>query len=132
MTTTRPMAGIQTAIFERLAADDELGAAVFDHVPEGAPYPYVVIGEAIETPNNWHGGHGRDTTVNLHVWSRQRGFSEANRIADRITQLLDHQPMTVPGHAVISVRHEFSQTLRDTDPEIRHVPIRFRITTEQE
>jgi hypothetical protein len=133
--TTSPALEVQRAFYSRLAADTALGdlvAGVHDEVPEPAEYPYVVVGEAIETPRNWHGGFGREVVETLHIWSRYRGFAEALNIATRITQLLDHQPLSLPGHRVISVRHEFLQTLRDPDPAIRHVPQRFRIVTEQE
>lgn len=129
-----PLAAIQRAIFQRLNADEELGADVYDQVPEGASMPYVVLGEATETPSNWHGGFGRNSTHTLHVWSSQATFDEANAIADRVVQLLDHQPMSlyVPEWVVIAVRFEFAQTLRDPHPpHARHVPVRFRINTEQ-
>ena len=133
----RPVADIQTALYQRLTAPDaDLGAAVYDYVPEGdaASWPYITIGEAIETPANAHDFLGRDTTVYLHVWSRYRGFSEANGVAHALTALLDHRPDALdlgPGQYVTAIRFEFSQTLRDTDPTIRHVAIRFRIRTAQ-
>lgn len=133
----RPMADIQTALYQRLTAPGaDLGAAVYDYVPEGdaAAWPYVTIGEAIETPANAHDYLGRDTTIYLHVWSRYRGFAEANGVANRLTALLDHRPDALdlgPGQYVTSIRFEFSQTLRDENPEVRHVAIRFRIRTAQ-
>lgn len=133
----RPVADIQTALYQRLTAEGVgLGAAVYDYVPEGdaASWPYVTIGEAIETPANAHSFIGRDTTVYLHVWSKYRGFAEANGVARQMTALLDHRPAELDvgdGQYVTSIRFEFSQTLRDTDPQIRHVAIRFRIRTAQ-
>lgn len=133
----RPMVDIQTALYQRLTAEGaDLGAAVYDYVPEGdqASWPYVTIGEGIETPANSHSFIGRDTTVYLHVWSKYRGFAEANMVADQMNALLDHQPGELdmgPGQYVTSIRFEFSQMLRDTDPTVRHVAIRFRIRTAQ-
>ncbi|GAA1469948.1 DUF3168 domain-containing protein [Nocardiopsis exhalans] len=134
----RPVADIQTALYQRLTAPDaDLGAAVYDYVPEpdDASWPYVTIGEAIETPANAHDFLGRDTTLYLNVWSRYRGFAEANAVANQLTALLDHRPAELnvgPGQYVTSVRFEFSQTLRDgEDPRIRRVAIRFRIRTAQ-
>lgn len=132
----RPARGIQTAIYQRLSADAELaglGAQVRDYVDEDLRHPYVSIGEiTTEAPDNAHDMIGRATTIYTHVWSKERAWDEANDIADRVTQLLDHQPMTVPGHRVVSVRFEFGQNLRDENPQIRHVAMRFRITTETE
>lgn len=133
----RPMADIQTALYQCLTAEGaDLGAAVYDHVPEpdAASWPYVTIGEAIETPANAHSFLGRDTTITVHVWSRQRGFAEGNQVANRVTALLDHRPAELDvgdGQYVTSLRFEFGQTLRDEDPEVRHVVTRFRIRTAQ-
>ncbi|MDA2805703.1 DUF3168 domain-containing protein [Nocardiopsis suaedae] len=132
----RPARGIQTALFQRLSGDSALaglGAQVRDHVDEQLPHPYVSIGEiSTEAPNNAHDMLGRDTTIYVHAWSTQRSWDEANDIADRIVQLVDHQPMTVPGHRVVAVRFEFGQNVPDEDDRIRHVAMRFRITTETE
>ncbi|QVQ55060.1 DUF3168 domain-containing protein [Spiractinospora alimapuensis] len=131
------MADIQAALYQRLTAEDAaLGAAVYDYVPEkdAASWPYVTLGEAIETPANSHSFIGRDTTITVHVWSRYRGFAEANAVANRVTALLDHRPAELDvgdGQYVTSLRFEFGQTLRDEDPEVRHVVARFRIRTAQ-
>lgn len=133
----RPMADIQTALYQHLTAEEsDLGAAVYDYVPEGgaASWPYITVGEATETPANAHTFIGRDTTVNLHVWSRYRGFAEANAVAHQVVALLDHRPQELDvgeGQYVTSIRFEFGQTLRDEDPEVRHVVARFRIRTAQ-
>lgn len=128
---------VQAAVYARLTGDPELMAritGVFDYVPEDARYDYVVIGEATETPANRHRGFGRETVPTLHVWSKYRGHSRGLLIAARITQLLDHQPLTIAGLHHVSTRFEFSQTLTDPEPpgDIRHIPMRFRIVTEQE
>ncbi|MEX1037861.1 MAG: DUF3168 domain-containing protein [Acidimicrobiia bacterium] len=136
-----PAFPIQTAIYVLLDADlDESGAGtlddlgvvgVFDEVPEGTNKPYVVVGEAYETPDNSHDRKGRRTVVTVHVWSDQQGFKESVEIADRIVDLLDHTPLTIAGWTHIATRFDFMQTLRDPDPDIRHVPIRFVVTAEE-
>ncbi|MCI4045133.1 DUF3168 domain-containing protein [Streptomyces sp. TRM75563] len=135
-TAPSPMLGVQGAIWSLLSTDPELAdmpAAVYDYVPEDVPYPFVVIGEAIETPDNRHGGFGRETVPTLHVWDQYRGYARVLRIGDRITELLDHQPLTIPGQDWIATRFEFSQTLTDPEPpgNIRHLVLRYRIVTEQ-
>lgn len=128
-----PTGAIQDALYQRLSEDPDLGADVYDDVPEGAEGPYVDIGEAIETPAGSHDRYGRETTVTLHVWDRALRFGGVTDIGDRITELLDHQPLPLAGPwRTISVRHEFAQTLRDPNPRWRHLIMRFRITTEQE
>jgi hypothetical protein len=126
---------LQQAIFARLTGDAALMAVitgVFDGAPEGTAYPYVVLGEVIETPDNAHGAFGADSVVTLHVWSKATGYKEGLEMAAHLRRVLDHQPLTVAGHRVVSVRHEQTLTLRDPDSDLRHIPVRFRVTTEQE
>jgi len=130
MTAQTPVGLIQTAIYERLGSESTL-LDVYDHVPEGTPKPYVVVGEAYETPRNSHSEHGRRTVHTIHVWSDHRGYSEATGICDVIVALLDHQPMTIAGFNTVSVRFEFLQLAPDPDPDVRHALIRFVVTTEQ-
>lgn len=130
-----PLNPLQIALYERLTGDAELMGlvtGVFDHAPEGQAQPYVTIGETLSTPDNAHGVFGRQVVATVHVWTRARGNAPGQAIAARIVALLDHRPLSVVGHRVVSVRCEFDQALRDPDPEIRHHVLRFRITTTQE
>ncbi|MFC8494710.1 DUF3168 domain-containing protein [Streptomyces sp. NPDC057235] len=135
-TAPSPMLPVQSAVYARLTSDPQLSGAVsgvYDYVPEKTPYPFVSIGEAIETPDNTLGSLGRETVITLHVWTRARGHSPGLGIAARITELLDHQPLTITGAHHVATRYEFSQTLIDPEPpgDIRHVVLRYRIVTEQ-
>lgn len=124
---------IQEAIYGLLSANLST-AGVYDFVPEDAPYPFVTIGEATEIPRNTHDNFGREVTVTIHVWTKgMLGFSATLSIANEIQQLLDHQQndFSLENHRVIAVRLDQVLTLRDPDPSIRHVPMRFRIVTEQ-
>lgn len=136
MSAPAPMLAVQSAVYARLKGDATLTgmiSGVYDYVPETAAYPFVVIGEALETPDNRHGGFGRQTVITLHVWSRYQGYAQVLRIGARVTELLDHQPLTIPGLSWIATRFEFSQTLTDPEPpgDIRHLVLRYRIVTEQ-
>lgn len=89
-----PMLGVQGAIISLLRGDAALlamvgvmrgaeatpASTVYDFVPEQVPYPFVVVGEAIETPDNRHGGFGRQTVPTLHVWDQYRGYTRVLRI----------------------------------------------------
>lgn len=127
---------IQVAQIQALRADPELmsmlsGDGVFDHVPEGTPRPYIVVGEAIETPSNSHQRYGKQAVATNHVWSENKGYREALLILNRMVAVLEQQPLMVEGFHHVSTKFEFSQTLRDPDPKIRHALARFRITVQQ-
>lgn len=140
MTARDTLGPIQAALFTRLNADTsessagslgDLGVEVFDHVTEGTPKPYVVIGEGYATPRNSHDRFGRRNIETIHIWSDHLGFSEANQIADRVIQLVDNQELTVANHTNVIAQLDFDQTIDDPDPDIRHVILRFVFVTEQ-
>lgn len=126
---------LQQAVLAALEADSALTAlvqGVFDFVEEGEAYPYIVLGETVETPDNSHDSHGSNSVITLHVWSKYRGYAEALRIATRVRALLEHRPLTISGHRHVATYFVSQQTLTDPEPpgDIRHVPISFRVLTE--
>lgn len=129
---------IQQAIYARLTGDDTLAgmADVHDEVPENAPHPYITVGESTEVPDDAHDRRGTDSTVTLHIWSKYRGFAEALLILDELDRLLDQRggadPLPVDGYTRVFLTRESYQTVRDPDPDVRHVPAIYRITAEEE
>ncbi|WP_432193903.1 DUF3168 domain-containing protein [Streptomyces sp. bgisy027] len=126
---------LQDAVLALLTADTELMdliKGVFDWVEEKQPYPYVVLGESVETPDNSHDSHGSSTVITLHVWSQYLGYHEARTIANRLRALLEHRPLTIVGHRHVATYFVSQQTLTDPEPpgDIRHIPISFRVLTE--
>jgi hypothetical protein len=126
---------VQDAVLTTLKADTTLMGlvrGVFDWVEEGQDYPYIRIGEAIETPDNTHDSHGSNLVITLHVWSKYRGYAQALTIASRVRALLEHRPLTVAGHRHVATYYVSQQTITDPEPpgDIRHVPISFRVLTE--
>jgi hypothetical protein len=132
-----PLLSVQTALYATLTGDGTLMGLITGvhdgRAPEDVLYPYVVIGEAIETPDNSHDRFGRQTVHTLHVWDQYSGFKSVLQIGARVNALLDHQPLTIAGLAHIATRYEFSQTLTDPEPpgDIRHLVLRYRVVTEQ-
>ncbi|MEU7617187.1 DUF3168 domain-containing protein [Micromonospora rifamycinica] len=131
----RPLqVALYTALRGSTAITGLLGDRVYDHVPEPAEHPYLVIGEAVEEPDNVHGGFGRQADITLHLWDVAEGFTGPTEVVDALVELLDHQrdALDIAGHRVVSIRFLDARTLRDPDPRIRHVPVRFRVNTQQE
>lgn len=122
---------VQRAFYSRLSKD--LDVSVYDWVPEDAPYPYVVIGEATELADNTHDSFGRTLTLTLHVWTKGHGgFGPALEIVDNIQRSLDHRlDMELEGFRLVTLRLDQTLTMRDPDPLIRHAPVRFRVQVEQ-
>jgi hypothetical protein len=122
---------VQAAIYDTLTSDMTLAglAGVYDNVPEAVAYPYIVIGEGIETPANAHNEFGSRVSTTLHVFSEYRGYLEANTIVDRIMTLLDHENITIDGRDLVAIRHEQTVLMHDSDPDVRHAVIRFSFET---
>ena len=71
---------LQQAVFARLGAFAALtalvGARIYDHAPQDATFPYVVIGDDTTIPFDTHSTVGGEHTITVHTWSRYRGRSE--------------------------------------------------------
>lgn len=137
-TASDPADALQVGLYSLLHGDATLLALadVYDSVPEGAALDYVVIGEMQASPDGAHDGHGRATSVVLHTWTEAESNRPANAIGAQLVALLWHQHVNldalVAGHKVWRIEHEFSQTLVDPTPGIRHRVDRFRVWSKQE
>jgi hypothetical protein len=123
---------VQGAIYDELTSDLELAglAGVYDDVPEAVAYPYVVIGEGVETPSNNHSDFGSRVSATLHVFSEYRGYAEVNAIVNRLMTLLDHNyDIAIPGRLLVAIRHEQTVLMHDSDPDVRHAVVRFSFET---
>lgn len=119
------------AAYARLRGDAPfmaLAKQVFDDVPENEPFPYVTAGESTENPWDCFGQDGSDASISFHIWSRYRGFSEAQGINAALIGLLDNDTaLAIAGYATVLLNFESSQQLRDPDGLTRHIVTRFRV-----
>lgn len=132
-TAAPPFNELQKQLF--VALDGDISASVYDNVPEAVSKPWVTIGEVFGIPDNWHGGFGWDILATIHVWTKSLGFKPALDIVNEIIPILDHKraSLALPDSwSVVSIRFVSLSTMRDPDPEIRHVPVQFRIVIHQE
>ena len=114
---------LQSAVVAALSANASLTAAtggtarIYDDVPPKTPYPYLAIGQTIE--RDWSTGtdDGREHTLTLHVWSRTPGRREIHDIAALVRATLHQAALTLDGHRLINIRHEFTDARREPDNE---------------
>lgn len=132
---TSPGWDLQKSAYAVLASDSALlemlgGEAIYDHVPQNAAFPYIVIDQM--QLRDWSTGteNGAEHVLMLHVWSRYAGKREAYDIADAIRALLDDAELTLDGHRLINLTHQYSDLKRDPDGETYHGVLRFRAVTE--
>lgn len=126
---------LQKAVFETLAADATLasllgGASIYDHVPQDAAFPFVVLDQTRIA--DWSTGTepGAEHQLTLHVWSCYRGKAESYAIADTIREALDEAALPLAENRLVNLRHQFSDLRRDADGETWHAVLRFRAVTE--
>lgn len=133
--TSMPGWALQQAIYQALVADAALtnllgGAAVYDDVPQRAAFPYVTIGEGVARDWGSATEDGQEHTLSIHVWSKGRGRREVHAIADAVRAVLHDAPLSLPGHALVSLRFELSDTRRVQGGKAYHAILRFRAVTE--
>ena len=120
---------LQKTIYTALNSDATLSAmitGVYDDVPEGSTYPYVVIGEQTAVNFGSKTLDGLEYTLTVHVWSQYRGRKEAKEIMERIYNILHESNLSVTGANLVNLRQEFETTLVDSDGITRHGIMRFR------
>lgn len=126
---------LQKAIVSRLTADTALlsllgGARVYDDVPEREQFPYITFGHSVERDFSTGSDGASEHTLTLHVWSRARGRKEALSILQAARAALHDNVLTLEGHRLVNLRHEFSDARRENDGESFHATMRFRAITE--
>lgn len=145
--------GIQQAVYNALIGNpyvsDLVDGRIYDNVPQGTDYPYIVIGDDTTIPWDTDTETGSESTLTLHVWSRYYGRYEVKAIMEAIYTTLHRREgedsqqggLTVISHSmvingvtvqvpeahVVLCEHEFSESFLDPDGITRHGVIRFRI-----
>lgn len=121
--------GIQSAIFTKLTDDSTLMGlvtGVFDSLPSGQTFPYVVLGEDTETAANTLASIGREVTVTIHIFSQYAGTKEAKQIAGRIIDLIERRTLSASGITTYSAVLDLCQFFTDPDGVTTHGVLRFR------
>ncbi len=120
-----PSNALQAALYTRLTGYAPLTALlgasqVFDHVPQGASAPFVVIGAdtmldaGSKTNNKW------ECTVTVHAWDFERaGRKSVKAILSAIYDALHQQESSIAatGFTLVNCRFEFEETYQETAVE---------------
>lgn len=126
---------LQAAIYEALSTDAGVlaalgGARIYDHVPRKVNYPYITFGQT--TARDWGTGNGdgEEHSISLHVWSLAAGRAEVASVVAAVRAALHDRDLSVSGHRLINLRHDFCETRREPDGERFHGLVRLRAVTE--
>jgi len=137
MTTTSAAWALQEAVFATLANDDGIKDAVgnpprlFDAVPRGTAFPYIVIGDDKESDWSTATDRGSEHALTIHVWSRAAGRKEARLAAEAVRNALDGAELALDGQTLIDIRWLDTDVAKEPDGETLHAKLRFRAVLEQ-
>jgi hypothetical protein len=125
---------IQKSIYQTLTADPDLMeviTGVFDHVPQGQDYPYINIGE--DTSIEWDTDTelGSESTLTVHVWSREYGRRQVKEIMEQIYDILHRAEIELETLHLVDCVVEFMETFLESDGVTRHGVMRIRVTTQE-
>lgn len=127
---------LQQAIFATLSSSDAIKDAVgdpprvFDAVPRGTAFPYIVIGDDKESDWSTATEPGSAHALTVHVWSRAIGRRETRLAAQAVIDALDGAELTLDGQTLIDLRWLESESVRESDGETVHAQLRFRAVLE--
>jgi len=116
-----------------LLATDPLDGtpAVFDHVPQDAAFPYVLVGEPVGVDHDTDDTLGWDAEVTIHQWSRFRGFGEVERIQRETDEALNRAEPVVVDARIVTLHRVSVDGVLDPDGLTRHGIHRFRAIVDE-
>ena len=116
---------LQQTVHARLK--DGIGAGVYDAVPRGAAFPYVVIGDGQEAAWDTATETGSEHTFVIRIWSRAGGHREVKQLAAAVRAALC-APLTLAGATLVDLAFLSAEYARDGDSF--RATLRFRAVVE--
>lgn len=124
-------AALQTAVYQRLAADPALaalvGASIFDALPAGVLPPlYVVLGaeEVRDASDKTGGGALHEFTVS--VLTESAGFATAKAAAAAVSDTLVDAPLVLARGTLVSLNFYKAKAARIGTGDMRQINLIFR------
>lgn len=125
---------VQNAVKAALAADAALSGmvtGVFDKVPAGQAYPYVLLGEKSETEFSTFARGGSRVLLGLDIRSQAPESTEMLAIYDRIREVLHNQPLDVAGYTVVLGTTTLLKTALDPDGVTHRGESRYEVIAQE-
>jgi hypothetical protein len=126
---------LQRSIYQTLSNSAALtsrlgGARIYGEAPPSHALPYITLGQTVNL--DWSTGNddGTEHDLTLHIWTSADGDEPVHEIMDTVKTLLHDQPLSLDGHYLVNLRHEFSEARIDPDGEAMHGIVRYRAVTE--
>ena len=132
--TTESLA-LQHSIYQTLSNATALtsllgGAGIYSKAPQGQALPYMTLGQTVNLAWSTGTDDGTKHDLTLHVWTSADSAEKVHEIMDTVKTLLHDRPLSVEGHYLVNLRHEFAEARIDPDGETMHGIVRYRAVTE--
>ena len=121
---------IQKAIVAKLKASTALMAivtGVYDSVPQGSNYPFIIVGDDRHEDRSTDDGIRREVRILIHVWSRFRGREQVKQIQYLIELALNRQKLSISGYEFVGMHFVNSDSFLEADELTRQGIIEFNI-----
>lgn len=94
-------------------------AGVYDSVPDNAPFPYIVIGEPLETDFGVKLKTTYETSLTIHTWSDKAGKTESFALIEAVSNALAAS-LFVENYRVEDMKVTTRRIFDDIDGVLRH------------
>lgn len=115
---------LQKSVYAKLNGN---GYNVYDAVPEGQAYPYIVIGNDTLINDDTDTTNGIEATITIHTWGAIGGYQVVKEMQSAVYDLLHRQELSITGYTFTGCAFEFSDSFADQDGVLWHGVQRFRI-----
>ena len=124
-----PVEAVLTATVAALKASTGLTplvTGVFNDVPQGTAYPYVVVTAPTNRRQDTWGCLGSAALIDVKAVSQYRGDREAERILDQCIRTLNFEELSMSGHRMLGLAWDSSDRFQDV---VNGVPTRYHVAT---
>jgi len=128
---------VQVALSSKLSGDSTLMALVSiirdqASVAQNQVFPYITIGDIVETQDDTLSTRQYDQDCTLHIWTQSSGFKQAQGILARCNVLLHRQPLTLSGSQThVATWYRDAIPLADPDGITQHLVVHYRLIVEE-
>lgn len=125
---------VQKVLVAQLKADSTfmnlISNRIYDEPNTNEQYPYVIVGDTIETSDNDLSHNGYDTSMNFMIKTKPAGlgFYQAKQILEEMNRILNMKIFDMTGFTMIICR--FDNMITDRDNDIRTLSVRYQVLTD--
>jgi hypothetical protein len=127
---------VQKALYDALKANSNFMNLVenrlYDEPSTNDEYPYVVLGEGIETTDNRLAKKGFNNLIIFSIYTKPfgLGYYTAKNINEEIFKTLDHKRLPMTNYTMVICKYENAVPEKEEDKRILHS--RFRVIAHDE